>query len=111
MKTMTDMIFALVAGFILGCMLLCLGACSRKTPVESAFDSVGQAVTELQNTLPAECQTDAVLVKIADLRAETVKAQITCETKINDYKIKYERVLAVLGVIILAFLAKFYIKR
>lgn len=111
MRTMTDVIFAVVAGFILGCVLLCLGACSRKTPVENAFNGVEQSVVTLEKTLPVECQTDAVLTKIADLRAENVKAQMVCETKIQDYKIKYERVLAILCVIILGFFAKFYIKR
>ena len=77
---MTDVIFAVIAGFILGCVLLCLGACSRKTPVENAFNGVEQSVVTLEKTLPVECQTDAVLTKIADLRAENTKAQMVCET-------------------------------
>lgn len=88
-----------------------LSGCAQKTPVEQAFDSVGQSVATLEKTLPAECKTDAVMSKIAKLETETAKAQATCETKIQEYKIKYERVLGVLIFVILAFLAKIFIKK
>lgn len=90
---------------------LLLSGCSRKTPVEQAFDSIGQSVATLEDSLPAECKTDKVLAKISELKADNVKAQATCETKIQDYKIKYERLLTLFFIIILAFFAKFFIKK
>lgn len=88
-----------------------LSGCTQKTPVEQAFDSIGQSVATLEKTLPKECKTDSVMAKIAELQTENAKAQATCETKIQDYKIKYERVLTLLIIIILAYFAKFFIKK
>lgn len=97
------LLFALTAFVLCGCM--------RKTPVEEAFDSIGQSVVSLEQSLPKECKTDVVMAKISELEAKNTTAQATCETKIQDYKIKYERVLGVLIFVILAFLAKFFIKK
>lgn len=92
------------------CGLILLG-CSRKTPVEQAFDGVEQSVVELEKALPVECRSDAVLAKIESLRAENAQAQVTCATQIQNYKIKYERLIALFGVVILAYFAKFLIKK
>lgn len=110
MKIFKEDIVAIVIGLILASVLI-LSGCARKTPVEQAFDSIGQSVATLEQSLPTECKTDAVMTKIANLQTENAKAKATCETKIQDYKIKYERVLTLLTIIILAFFAKFFIKK
>ena len=112
MKIMTDLVFTVVAGFILGFVLLCLGGCQRKTPVETAFNSVENSVVALEKTLPIECKTEVVSEKIAQVRLEMAKAQTECEKKINEYKIKYERLLMVVSAMVLLWAIKFfYLKR
>ena len=97
--------------FVVVVLLLCLTGCSRKTPVEESFDNVQEAMVEFQDTLPAECKTNLVMAKFNELEAKQIVAQNTCETKIHDTEIKYERVLGILILIILAFFAKFFIKK
>lgn len=102
------------AGFLcLGILFLlcCLTGCSRKTPVETAFNEVETSVVEIKDALPKECKTDIVTTKIKAVEQKIQIAEQVCDAKIKDTQIKYERVLWVLGLIIFGFLVKIFIKK
>lgn len=97
--------------FIILVVCTMLTACNRKTPVENAFDNVGQAVIDVQASLPKECQTEIVLAKINDVESKRQVAQSLCAEKIKEAQNKYERTLfALIGLIFLLFL-RFFIKK
>ena len=85
--------------------------CTRKEPVELAFNDIQQSVQTLEQTLPAECKTDQTMIAINKLQAEITEARATCQTKILDYQTKYERAISVIFFIILAFFVKFLLKK
>lgn len=70
-------------------LVLTLAGCSRKTPVEQAFQGVGESITAIEHTLSAECRTEDVERQLAMIREKTTSAQVACETKIQEYKTKY----------------------
>ena len=85
--------------------------CTRKEPVEQEFNDVQQSVQILEQTLTAECKTEETMTAINKLRAEITEARATCQTKILDYRTKYERLISVVFFIFLAFLAKILLKK
>ena len=88
-----------------------LAGCSRKTPVENAFHEVETSIVAVKENLPPECQTKEVLMKIDEVEWKRQTAEQVCQAKIKDTQNKYERVLWVLGFIILALFTKFFIKK
>ena len=90
------------------CVMLC--GCNRKTPIENAFDNVGQAVVDVKSSLPKECQTEIVLAKINDVESKKQVAQSLCAEKIKSAEIKYERAMFALIIIISVFFLRFFIK-
>lgn len=105
-----------IAGLLLLWLLFCfcifgLTGCSRKTPVENAFHEVETSIVAVKENLPPECQTKEVLAKIDEVEWKRQTAESVCQAKIKDAQTKYERVLWVLGFIILGFLAKNFIKK
>lgn len=105
-----------IAGLFLLWLLFCfcifgLTGCSRKTPVENAFHEVETSIVAVKENLPPECQTKEVLAKIDEVEWKRQTAESVCQAKIKDTQTKYERVLWVLGFIILGFLAKNFIKK
>ena len=96
--------------FIILVVCVMLTACNRKTPVETAFDNVGQAVIDVQTSLPKECQTEIVLAKINDIESKRQVAQSLCAEKIKSAEIKYERALFGLIIMIFIFFLRFFIK-
>lgn len=97
--------------FVIFIFCLLLSGCSRKTPVESAFDGVQQAIVETKDSLPAECKTNIVLARFDELEAKRQVAENVCETKIKDYQVRWERTLWFIILVIGAYIAKFFIKR
>ena len=95
--------------FLIFAVFLC--GCSKKTPVETAFDDVQQSAVEIKQSLPQGCKTELVESKFAELEAKQEVAKSVCETKIKDVQTKYERVLAVLILLILGIFVKFFIKK
>ena len=100
-----------IAGLLLLWLLFCfcifgLTGCSRKTPVENAFHEVETSIVAVKENLPPECQT-----KIDEVEWKRQTAESVCQAKIKDTQTKYERVLWVLGFIILALFAKNFIKK
>ena len=85
--------------------------CTRKEPVEQEFNDVQQSVQILEQTLTAECKTEETMTAINKLQAEITEARATCQTKILDYRTKYERVISVVFFIILVFLVKILLKK
>ena len=67
-----------------------LAGCSRKTPVEQAFQGVEESITAIEHALAPQCRTEEVEQKIDAVRYETMTARISCETKIQEYKTKYD---------------------
>ena len=91
-------------------LVLTLTGCSRKTPVEQAFQGVNNNITAIEHALPAECRTEDINAKLNAVREESTKAQVACETKIKEYKTKYDMAKnALLGIIFLI-LGVFFIK-
>ena len=88
-----------------------LTGCSRKAPVEQAFNGVNDKITAVEHALPAECRTEDVDMKLALMRHEINQAQITCETEIQEYKTKYKMTLSAFSGLILLILAYFFVKR
>ena len=101
-------IVAILGYFIL--LILLLSGCSRKTPVETAFNEVQTSIVQVKETLPPECKTVEVLAKIDEVEAKRKVAEVTCEAKIKDTQTKYERALGVIGLIILGIFVKFFAK-
>lgn len=97
--------------FIILVVCVMLTACNRKTPVENAFDNVGQAVIDVQASLPKECQTEIVLAKINDVESKRQVAQSLCAEKIKSVEIKYERAMFALIIIISVFFLRFFIRK
>ena len=98
-----------IISVIIICFFLC--CCSRKTPVEDAFNNVQTSIVSIKDSLPEECKTEEVLKKFDELDWKREMAEQICQAKIKDTQAKYERVLWVLGFIILAFFAKNFIKK
>lgn len=96
---------------ILLMIALLQSGCTRKEPVEQAFNDVQQSVQTLEQTLPVECKTEDTMAVIKKLQTEITEAKATCQTKILDYRTKYERVITVIFFIILAFLVKILLKK
>ena len=104
--------FLFLAALLVFCFLcLFLVGCSRKTPVENAFQEVQTSIVSIKDTLSPECQTVEVLKKIDEVEWKRHTAESICQAKIKDTETKYERVLWVLGFIILAFFVKIFIKK
>lgn len=103
-----SVVFLLFFCFLIG---LFLSGCSRKTPVENAFHEVETSIVAVKENLPPECQTKEVLAKIDEVEWKRQTAESVCQAKIKDTQNKYERVLWVLGFIILALFAKIFIKK
>lgn len=105
-----------IAGLLVLWLVFCflcfsLTGCSRKTPVDNAFQEVQTSIVAIKDSLPPECQTAEVIAKIDEVEWKRQTAESVCQAKIKDTQNKYERVLWVLGFIILAFLAKNFIKK
>lgn len=105
-----------VTGLLLLWLLFCfcifgLTGCSRKTPVDNAFHEVETSIVAVKENLPPECQTKEVLAKIDEVEWKRQTAESVCQAKIKDTQNKYERVLWMLGFIILALFAKNFIKK
>lgn len=98
-----------LAYFLIICAIL--GGCTRKTSTEIAFDAVDKSITSLEKTLPAECKTDVVLAQVATVRADAETARLVCQSDIKAIKIKYERALIALWVVMLVFLASIFVKK
>lgn len=91
-------------------LVLTLAGCSRKTPVEQAFQGVNNNITAIEHALPAECRTEDINAKLSAVREESNKAQVACETKIKEYKTKYDMTKNALFGIIFLILGVFFIK-
>ena len=111
MKLFKDIGTLIILWFIVCIMALSLSGCSRKTPVDNAFNEVNTSIVALKEELPPQCKTDVILKKIEKLELDNQFAEQICKSIIKDTQIKYERVLWVLGFIILAFFAKIFIKK
>ena len=96
---------------ILVCMFLFLTGCTRKTPVETAFQDAHNSLTEIKQTLSSECQTVSVLGKIEKAEIKTQIAEQVCQAKIKDMQIKYERLLWACLFVFFVLLAKIFIKK
>lgn len=88
-----------------------LAGCSRKTPVEQAFQGVDDKITAVEHALTAECRTEEVEQKIDAVRHETMTARVTCETKIERYKSRYHLVLSAFSGLVLLIVAYFFVKK
>lgn len=111
MRKVFDYIFSVLIILLFCFFIGLLTGCSRKTPVENAFHEVETSIVAIKDNLPPECQTKEVLAKIDEVEWKRQTAESVCQAKIKDTQNKYERVLWVLGFIILAFLAKIFIKK
>lgn len=105
-----------IAGLVLLWLVFCflcfsLTGCSRKTPMENAFHEVETSIVAVKENLPPECQTKEVLAKIDEVEWKRQTAEYVCQAKIKDTQNKYERVLWVLGFIILTLFAKIFTKK
>lgn len=112
MRKVFDYIFSVIV-LLFCCFLigLCLSGCSRKTPVENAFHEVETSIVAIKESLPPECQTVEVMAKINEVEWKRQTAESVCQAKIKDTQNKYERVLWVLGFIILTLFAKIFTKK
>ena len=105
-----------IAGIFLLWLLFCflcfsLTGCSRKTPVDNAFQEVQTSIVAIKENLPPECQKPEILAKIDEVEWKRQTAEQVCQAKIKDTQNKYERVLWILGFVILALFAKNFIKK
>ena len=103
--------FAIIMWIFVVFLCIALLGCSKKTPVETAFDDVNQAIITTKDSLPAECKTELVMARFDEIEAKEQVAQTMCESKIKDAQTKFERILGVLILIILGFFAKFLLKK
>lgn len=88
-----------------------LAGCSRKTPVEQAFQGVDESITAIDHALAPECRTEDVMRAIDAVRHETMTARVTCETKIERYKSRYHLVLSAFSGLVLLIAAYFFVKK
>ncbi len=105
-----------IAGLLILWLVFCflcfsLTGCARKTPVDNAFHEVQTSIVAIKESLPSECQTAEVMAKINEVEWKRQTAESVCDAKIKDTQNKYERVLWVLGFIILTLFAKNFIKK
>ena len=112
---MTKKIFYMVGAIIIGLTLffsiIALAGCAKKTPVEESFAGVQTSIVQLKEELPPECQTSAILKKIEEVEWKRQAAEQVCQAKIKDTEVKYERLWWVIIFVVLAFTAKFFIKK
>lgn len=111
MKDLRIIFGILLLWFFFCFCVFCLAGCSRKTPVDNAFQEVSTSIVALKEELPVECKTDVIIKKVEDLELKNQFAEQICKSKIKDTELKYERALWVLGFIILGFFAKIFIKK
>lgn len=105
-----------IAGLLVLWLVFCflcfsLTGCSRKTPVDNAFQEVQTSIVAIKDKLPPECQTKEVLAKIDEVEWKRQTAESVCQAKIKDTQNKYERVLWAWLFMALAFFARFFIKK
>lgn len=93
-----------------GLLTWSLTGCSRKAPVEEAFQGVDESITAIGHALTPECRTEEVEQKIDAVRHEVMVARVSCETKIQEYKTKYDMTKSALFGLILMVLGVFFIK-
>lgn len=110
-RTMEVICGTLIWIFVVFVFSLVLLGCSRKTPVENAFDDVQQAIVSVKGTLPPECQTEKVMQKFQEIELKQQVAENVCQTQIKTTEIKYERVLGIVFFIILVFFVKIFLKK
>ena len=110
-KTLEMICGCLIWIFVIFVFCLMLSGCSRKTPVESAFSGVQQAIVETKQSLPTECQTSEVLAKFEELETKRQVAESVCEAKIKDTQIRWERTLWFIILVVGAYFVKFFIKK
>lgn len=110
-KTLEIICGIIVWVFVIFVICLLFSGCSRKTPVESAFGGVQQAIVETKVSLPAECKTSEVLAKFDELETKRQIAESVCEAKIKDTQIKWERTIWLIILVVGAYFAKFFIKK
>lgn len=89
---------------------LSMTGCARKTATDTAFDSVSKAINVLEQTLPEECRTEPIVSQIESIRASNTLAQTVCEAEINAVKVKYERLVGILVLIVAIYLGRFFLK-
>lgn len=99
---------------VFACFLIMFGVltgCTRKTPTEIAFDAVDASVASLEKALPAECKTDVMLAQITTVRSNIETARLVCDADIKAMKIKYDRAMLALIIVIAVFLATNLLKK
>lgn len=111
MKLFKDIGALIILWFVLCVTALSLAGCSRKTPVDDAFNEVNTSIVALKEELPPQCKTDIVLKRIEKLESDNRFAEQACKSKIKDTQMKYERVLWVLGFLLLGIFVKIFIKK
>lgn len=92
-------------------LTLSLAGCSRKTPVEQAFQGVEESITAIDRALTPECRTEDVMRTIDAVRHEVMVARVSCETKIERYKSRYHLVLSAFSGLVLLIVAYFFVKK
>jgi hypothetical protein len=110
-KKIFYMVGAIIIGLTLFFSIIALTGCSKKTPVEESFTGIQTSIVQLKEELPPECRTDAILQRIDKIELKRQTAEQVCQAKIKDTQIKYERVLWVLGVLVLGLFVKIFIKK
>lgn len=110
-KTLEIICGCLIWIFVIFVFCLMLSGCSRKTPVESAFSGVQQAIVETKDSLSPECKTNLVLARFDELEAKRQVAENVCEAKIKDYQVRWERTLWFIILVVGAYFIKFFIKK
>lgn len=93
-----------------GLLTLSLAGCSHKTPVEQAFQGVDENITAIDHALTPECRTENVMRALDAVRYETMTARVSCETKIQEYKTKYDMTKSAFFGLILIILGGILIK-
>lgn len=111
MKIIQDIGALIILWLILCCVVLSLTGCSRKTPVDDAFQDVNTSIVTLKDELPPECKTDLILKNIEKLELNNQFAEQVCKSKIKDLESKNERLWWIIIFAIFAFAVRFFIKK
>lgn len=68
-----------------------LAGCAKDNPTQAIIDNANTALTEIKETLPPECQTKEVFVKIDKVQAIINTAPETCELMVDKVRVQRDR--------------------
>lgn len=86
---------------------LLLAGCQSTDPIDTGYKALDKQIESVRKTLPADCQTPAVMAQLTALEQQAVAIKATCETTVQLEKeknngLRWKLALAGLGYLLIA---------